>query len=276
MQCSNFLPSLKVTLAALLIGVPLAPANATDKSYDIDLPDGVSISVVNDVSQVTKNTETVFNLGFLGFDDLLGDATSATVQATGAASSVSIANINIGVTFSFINQVYQSTTNKGDVINIGLGDIDGGAIKFDDIKGNVSAVQVAATGAVSGASITNIGDGGYALGNIAIINDVESYTKNSGGVLNVGAISASNLEGVASSISISATGAATSVAIANITQHPTTNVNIVNDISSTTTNKGTVINVGAAHVGDLSGTASSVSISATGASSAVSISNIVK
>lgn len=234
---------------------------------------------VGDVTQKTKNTNSVTNTGTVSVGGIHGDGSSASVSATGAASAVTLQSINGPYTGGGklkAGDVKQKTKNHGNVTNYGI--IDGYAT---GVSGHGASASVSATGAQSAVSLSRIG-GSYSS-TLTKVGNIKQKTKNFGNVKNDGVILntyyglASGLSGNGSSVSVSATGAASVVSASSINTGGKDTVKL-GRIKQTTKNKSDyVTNYGyipGSYWGNLSGHGSSVSVSATGAASSVSVSRI--
>lgn len=239
---------------------------------------GQSISV-GDVTQTTKNSNQVTNLGTVSTSGISGDASSVSVSATGAASAVSLQSVNGVASGLKIGDVKQDTTNRGKVDNDGV--IKGTAT---GVSGHGASASVAATGAQSAVSTSRIGGSDAAIE--TVVGSVEQKTKNSGDVSNEGVILntadglADGLSGNGSSVSVSATGASSAVSASSINTGGSEKISIASSgsvMQKTRNNGSQVSNYGyipGSATAELSGDGSAVSISATGAASSVSISRI--
>lgn len=163
------------------------------------------------------------NVANLNLGEISGDRASASLSATGAASSVGLASINnkglSGTPSIDVGNVEQTTINSGAIVNQGQ-DSDGmvgvgnNVITTGEISGTAASVSISATGAISAVSIASVngqqGLGGSTVGNIA------QSTTNSGSVTNSGTINAGSLTNAGTSASISATGAGAAASFSSI------------------------------------------------------------
>jgi hypothetical protein len=282
--------SVSATGAVSSVGLTGINSNANAKQ---------SVGNVNQTSE-TRNGSDVSNRGTgptTNVDSLRGDGSSASISATGSASSVSIMQIGaVGTAPNFeVGNITQNTsTGNGDVTNSGL-DLGTQANNDDTpLSGTGASASVSATGAVSGVSATYIESIG---GSKTVIGNVNQTTsKGPGAVTNTGVVGQESggdfiLSGDASSISISATGAASAVSATFVNSGELDLVSTGN-INQNTTNNSTVTNRhrgqfggspntdngagpdGTVNVGNITGDAASVSVSATGAASSVSLTSI--
>ncbi len=222
--------------------------------------------------------------------DLTGNGVSASISATGAASSVGVSKINdASSTRTSIGYVAQGTFNTGDINNYGK-------VYAGSLWGNGASVSVSATGAVSSVSYSVINSGYWGFNTLAV-GPILQGTVNTGDVTNVGGatqtktfyyrgryvtvstsydparVSVGHLKGAGTSASISASGAVSSVSFSTIGGGSDTWTSTP-FILQGTANKGRILNYGRLYAGGLYGAGASVSISATGAASSVSISKI--
>jgi len=235
------------------------------------------------LDQTTTNTGKIENTGDVDLLDnnITGVAASASVTATGAQSSVSVSNINassgpdtrIGG-FDENGVVQQRTTNRANVTNDG--EIEAGG----NLQGTASSASDRVMGAGSSVSVANITEN-YQGGTANVdIGRVDQTTINRGRITNVGDnnldVDVGNLTGVASSASVSAAGAQSSISVANISQGAQTNntTTDIGDANQYTLNTGAVHNTGSVSAGNISGDAASASVSAVGAASSISVTNV--
>lgn len=230
----------------------------------------------------------VFRAAGLDVGDLTGAGTSATIGATGAAASISVSKIDdASSTEISLGNVKQDASNGGFVMNIG--DIFAGSL-----VGNGAAVSISSTGAVSSASYSNIdsGDGKDSF----TAGDIKQTASNSGDVANAGEgkrereffngrlisdahsfstafMTVGDLIGTGSSASSSASGAVSVVSISSIDGEGSTTTDI-SSIDQGSANSGDVVNLGDIEAGSLEGAGTSVSVTAIGSASSVSIAKV--
>lgn len=288
--------------AGLRVG-DLSGAGASVSVSATGAASSVAVTKVNDasstrtsiayVAQGTVNKGDVTNYGTISAGNLSGNGASASVSATGAVSSVSYSSINSvdwGNDSFAVGPVLQGTLNTGDVTNVGgathtkrtyyyrgrrpvvreYARHTPATMSVRDLKGAGSSASISASGAVSAVSLSTIGGGASTTASTAF---VLQGTANTGRILNYGRIYAGTLHGAGASVSISATGAASSVAITKINNHGSTHV-LSGPIIQGTINFGSVTNNGYVRAGSLYGNGSSVSVSAVGAASQASITRI--
>lgn len=239
-------------------------------------------ATVGNVLQTTKNKNHITNDGWISIDGIHGDGSSVSISATGAASAVSLQSINgyrTGGGTLAAGNVRQTTTNYGYIGNDGY--ITGYA---SGVSGAGASASVSATGAQSAVSASRIGGNYYSTN--TRIGSVHQRTTNYGNVSNRGTILNTyyglyrGLSGNGSSVSVSATGAASAVSVSSINTGGSDTVSIGKRgrIDQTTTNNSWyVVNRGfipGSYWGDVSGHGASASVSATGAASSVSVSRI--
>lgn len=244
---------------------------------------------IDDIDQDTRNNPfpsfgggvrtngDIDNNGTIGIG---GHGATLSISSIGAASSVSISGIGKrqggssldDVTIGEVNQV---TVNRGTVTtnhNGGTGNGSGVISVTNGISGNGASIGVSASGAVSAVGISSVNNS--TTNRDITVDDVTQTTAsrgqitNRGGTINVGSIS-----GTGAGVSISATGAASQVAVSSINDAQVGDVNL-GQISQTSTNYGYVSNTGTITTGNVTGAGASVSVGAVGAASAVSFSAV--
>jgi hypothetical protein len=259
------------------------------------LADSIKVETGN-INQNTYNGHSyIENFGTVQLfgGKISGDGASVSISATGAASSVSASfigapefdEVSIADYGHWAGSINQVTTNKADVTNAnlpalsyhGYGHYGYGHSGMDvgRISGDGASVSVGATGAVSSVSVSSIGNTPEHSHQDTDIGNVNQTTTNKGTILNYGGkISTGTISGDGASVSIAATGAASAVSVSSIADcQPLGHVDIGN-VSQTTQNYAPVTNIGQISTRALTGNGSSVSVSAVGAASAVSISAI--
>ncbi len=232
--------------------------------------------------QGAPNGILVTNVGNLDqTGNINGDGASLSISATGAVSALS-ASFNNSRAFDQISiatgggeTITQESRNRARVTNTNT---SSSSINTGNIDGDGASIGVSATGAatvVSLTSIQNSGDGAFIPD--VDTGDIGQTSANSGTILNNGGlISAGNINGKGSSISIGATGAVAAVSLTSINDAKAVNSVNTGNITQTATNYGGVTNTGNIQLGTsaLNGNGASTSISATGAVAAVSLSSI--
>jgi len=256
------------------------------------------------VTQTTTNTGDLFlsydDSGRTAAGDIIGNGASFSVSGTGAASAVSITGIgdlsasSLGRDYT-VGDVTQTTGNEGEVrVETGT-DVhtrntsgpEDNVLKLDagELVGAGASVALSAAGANSSLSARFIASD--EVGSVTVGNVIQGTTNSGDVFLTFADSTTGDLSGAGSSVSANVTGAASSVALAsieNINVNGTSQTLSYGTINQTTTNTGTTVttddpgttsgDANSFEVGELSGSATSVSISATGAISAVSISAI--
>jgi hypothetical protein len=235
------------------------------------------------VGQLTVNLGDVTNVGFiLNGGNLSGAGSTAAISASGATSSVSVSNLaggdvldtQYGLALTGIGAVHQTTFNAGNVVNVGF-------IGAGNLSGNGATAVVSASGATSSVSVSNVSTWSGipifvpdATANVTVIGSVNQNTTNVAPVLNLGAISAGNLSGNGSIAAVSASGATSAVSVSNVADTATPKATVIGSVTQTTLNTAPVVNVGVISAGNLSGHGSTAAVSASGATSVVSVSNV--
>jgi fibronectin-binding autotransporter adhesin len=248
----------------------------------------VGISAINTTAYTTPLTGVIFQAVTNGtvatpsevnnvstgvtVGNLSGHGSSVSLGATGAAASIGVSFINTTAWTSFpLSGVTQSATNNGAVNNMP----NVNTISVGSLSGTGASVRASATGAVASVSVSSILSGPPAT-NVFGSAGMQQTAINTGAISNRASIvSTGTLSGMASSASISATGAATSVAVASIADTvvmppPTATIQNItqtstNNLASPITNTGSITLAG----GNL-GVGAMASISAVGASASVS------
>ncbi|MEW6451464.1 MAG: hypothetical protein AB1490_12480 [Pseudomonadota bacterium] len=203
--------------------------------------------------------------------NLSGHGSSVSVGATGAVASIGYSFINTTAWSSFPTGANQAATNVGAISNVPNVD----TISVGSLSGTGASVRASAAGAVASVSVNSILSGPPAT-NLLGSAGIQQMAINTGAITNRASIvSTGTLSGMGSSASISATGAATSVAVASIADTvvmppPTATITNItqtstNNIASPVTNTGSITLAG----GNL-GIGAAASISAVGASAAIS------
>jgi hypothetical protein len=234
------------------------------------------------LTQTTTNRGRVSNEGDVDVDDqnISGVAASASVTAVGAQSAVSVSHINAtkgpDTRIGGDKRIKQDTRNSARITNDGEIE-DGGSL-----VGTASSATDSALGAgssVSVANITKFDQNGEAK---AVIGRIDQTAINRGRVRNLSSddntfdVKVGDLNGVASSASVSAVGAQSSISVANISQGNQTNntTTSIGEANQYTLNTGAIHNTGEVSAGNINGDAASASVSAVGAASVVSVSNV--
>ena len=214
---------------------------------------------------------------------LLRAGANSSMRATGAAASVSIAQISTaGAEGSFtIGAIDQTAGNSGSLIKNGsygvtTGSMYSGLVAVGDLLGAGSSASVGATGAVASVGSSSIG---AATGGTMVLGTVtQNVTNTDSMIANFGAIGAGALSGTASSASLGASGAVASVGMSSINAGTLGGNPTVGAISQTVGNIGSassVTNSGGIYLGGgITGNGASASVSATGAGAYVSFSTV--
>jgi len=263
------------------------------------------------IDQTTTNTGEVrigggysspspFGARTLGLGAISGDGASAAISGTGAASSVSITSIKddsagassgpqytVGAVSQFTQNTTDDSTETGDVRVI----FGGGPGNPDQVT-NLNAGNLSGLGAsvsISGTAAVSAVSARFIASDETDVLDLTSVDQNTSNVVGANEaagevfvssnrIDVGNLSGAGSSVSVSGTGAASSVAYSTIANVDSTSLGPdinVGPVDQLTLNEGSVtVNGGTINAGNLSGNGTSVSIAATGAVSAVSVSSI--
>jgi hypothetical protein len=248
----------------------ISVSSINTQSFTTPLLGGILQTVTN--GGASASTVSNSSLG-ITTGDLSGHGASVSATASGAAASVGVSFINTPAWSSFpLGPVNQNATNTGSVTNgAGLN----GQLSVGALSGTGASVRSSATGASASIAVTSILSG-PPVANTFGSASMSQLATNTGAIQNTGTIvSSGTLSGMASSASITAVGAATSVALASINDTavvpaPTATVMNITQTSnnlagSPVANTGTITLAG----GNL-GAAAAASIGAVGASAAVS------
>lgn len=273
MRKSNLLTALVSSIAICAGAVPVA-----------------ATTTINGINQTATSTKGVFNAGIIIVGTLSGDGTSATISASGAVATVSVLGIGASAldivgdvdidSLGVGNAITQlSTHNTSDIVE-NIGEFGKSGLSFGGEIGGLGAlVSISSSGAAALVSASYIKSSGQV--SIGAISQT-AQTLGSGDVTNHGAVYLDGpISGSGAGVSISATGAASSVSLSGIrfTQLAAT---IVGDISQTTSNsahtsvrnEGFLDQVDADSWVAITGAGASFSAAASGAISSVSLSQI--
>ena len=294
--------SIAATGAAASFSVSAVSGDATKSEVTLPtliggaltLPEGAP-SLGTGITQYAYNTASVENTGSITSLGVLNQGASASITASGAIASIGFSSNNANLVAFGLEPVNTVVAGVGQVASNGAGAITNtGSITAGNLNSG-AAVSVGATGAVASLNVSAI-DGGMAglkinpaesvvspaayLLEIPALSTLAIYqtATNLGAITNAGTVLTGDL-GLGASASVSATGAATSVAFSAI--NSVANGSIVLPISSsptaasilqTSTNSGAVSNqaVSGMSVGSL-GDGASASISASGAVASFSV-----
>lgn len=236
---------------------------------------GTSAASAQNINQDTDNSGTVSlpeqSITVNGALQGLGSSTS--ISSNGATSSVLYEAINANFITPPVNNITQETDNTGNITT------QGGTISISsNITGDAASASVSASGAVSSVSVVGLGT---VLKTPVSINNIDQTTTNdantANGSVSTSEINVNSISGDGSTASVSATGAGSSVSgsfvgagggsvtIASITQDTEL------EVGHTVSNIGVIDNTAN---GNISGDGASVSVSAIGAVSSVSLSFI--
>lgn len=226
------------------------------------------------IVQNSQNLGAISNVGTISQIGSIGTGASASISATGAVASVGFTGNNVAMTGGLIYDIDQTANNQGVVANYGASNAPN-SITSGGLGVSASA-SVSATGAVSSVSTSAINSSLSGLG----YDSVSQTSLNSATVTNIGRIdlgssgSPAGLD-VGASVSISASGAVSSVSMSGVSNsgtRPSVAWPSLADITQTSTNSAAVTNTGQVeNVADLQRGAS-VSLSASGAVGSVSFS----
>jgi hypothetical protein len=225
-----------------------------------------------DFGQFVNNAGPVSNKGTINSGDISGIGASTQVSAIGANAAVGASSIKGGtarVEIFGAGFPFQRAETLGDVRNAGK--IDTGSL-----SGTGSSNQISAVGASTSLNVASIEGAGAFLIADQLTQTASNLARN---VRNTGDISSGALIGTGSSVQIASIGASSSVAVSSLDGGDVGFNGIPgNNFSSIASNSADIINGGTAAKpnsitinGDLSGLASSASISAVGASTSFSL-----
>jgi hypothetical protein len=256
-------------LAVVLLSSTSAWANdAAGESNGIKTGNSITVSY----EQVASNGATILNTGVISMGRIHGTGIPVSISATGAVASNSITNVNMALASgrNSISVDSQSAWNSGAVLNSGKVTMYGG------IKGTANSVTISATGAAAANSITNV-KSGAAANSISVAGQT---AENHGDVTNARMQKHApaqikvygGIKGSGNSVTVSATGAAAANSVTNVAAGSLSNTIDVKHQSAS--NDGDILNKGSISLGKISGDVNSVSVSATGAVAANSITSV--
>ena len=257
--------------ASLNVGASGATSAISYSSINSTADQNTSIKLGN-VSQLAGNNNgPVINIGLIELGgELIGTGASASVSASGATSAIGFSSLNSGGNATgkaaasiTTGDIYQGTVNNSPVLNFG-------AIDSRNVTGRGASLSVNASGATSAVAYTSINNNNHKSPSI-ITRDITQGTLNFQGVTNLGTISAGSITGNGASASITAAGATSAIGVTSINDNNIASV-ATGAIKQTSANGGPISNVGIISVAGVSGTGASLSIGASGATSAVSVS----
>lgn len=229
-----------------------------------DIVQGTGVAPILNVSPVDVETVSVSG------GDLTGPASSASVSAQGAQASVGVAAIgNVGsTTGTQFGTVSQAVENRGNVL------VNGATVNVASLGGPASSAGISARGASASVGVSEIGSS-VAMGSSSF-DAITQNTINSAAinVQNASITSTSGILGTGASASIAASGASANFAVTSVSNTAAMAPIQVAAITQNVTNTAAISNSGTITVGGALGTASSASISATGASTGVSFTSI--
>lgn len=225
-----------------------------------------------DFGQFVNNAGPVSNMGTIKSGDITGHGASTQVSAIGANAALGASSINGGtakVEIFGAGPPFQRTDNRGDVRNTGK--IDTGSL-----SGTGSSSQISAVGASTSINVASIEGTGAFMAGDQLSQSASNIARN---VRNTGDISSGALIGTGSSIQIASIGASSSVAVSSLDGGgvgfrgtPGDNFRSIAINNADIVNSGTAAKPNSITInGDLSGLASSASISAVGASTSFSL-----
>jgi hypothetical protein len=201
-----------------------------------------------------------------------GTAASAGISATGVQANVSVAAISndgsvSGTTFENVSQAVNNAVN-------GAVSINDSTVSVDGLGGVASSASIAARGAAASVGVSEIGSL-VAMGS-SVFGTITQDVINGGSVTagNTSIISTGGILGTGASASILASGASANFSVTSIDNLSVMAPVQVASINQSVVNSGNVSNSGTIAVGGNIGTASSASISATGATAGVSFTSI--
>jgi hypothetical protein len=236
----------------------------------------ITPGVSGPVSQSSTNNAAVTNSGtpMIGnFAGLLGDGSSASIGATGAAASAGFSFIGDGdVTAGTVGNITQSANNQA----AGTTTNTGGSIPLSGpIDGAGASASISATGAIASVSLSHIAnttaEGQFDLAAISQGSTNAANITNSGNI----ATTSGGLSGVGSSAVISATGAAASVSSSSIAATVAPGTSAIDSMGQSVSNSGAVSNTGTISLASgISGAGAAASVSAVGAGAYASFSAV--
>lgn len=148
----------------------------------------------------------VTNIADIQTGKIDGKGASVSASASGATSAVSISSIDYDSSNATISGTNQHTSNwESPVVNKAT-------ITTENVNGNGASIAASGSGAASVVAVSHNGGSSSAS-----ISNTQQYTYNgSSAVYNSGTLSVGNVSGNGTSVSVSATGAASVVSISSI------------------------------------------------------------
>lgn len=215
--------------------------------------------------QLATNTGVVVNAGLsVASGSILGGGNSVSISATGAATAVSVSGVNDATATAVLGFKASSQT----ALNYGVVSNSGNIAVVGSLGGFANSLSISATGALTQASVTNIGGG--ALG--VVIGGMPQVAVNVANVSNQGLIvTGGGVGGLGNSMSIAATGAAASASVAST--GGSVGFAFVG-ANQAVLNGGNIANTGNIATASISGTGNSASVQATGALAQASITSV--
>jgi len=255
---------------------------------------GTAIAIdVGNVNQTTNNDVPISNIGTIMGGSVSGDGASVSVSASGAQSAVSETFVNT-ITDLTIGNVNQTTTNTSAVvdgqINPANNDpsvINTGEITVNNVSGHGASVSLSASGAtsaVSGIFVGSITD--LEIGNVTqttrqiVEAEPPALPTISNNPSDFAGIFVNNVSGDGASVQSSAIAAASQVSASFINGGGSVDIGNITQITRSDPIRRILNDAGIGAVDDngfrVSGDGASVSVSATGAASTVSVVGIGK
>lgn len=285
-----------VTGAAITVGGPddRAPLEGNGASATIaatGAATGLSFTVIDSVTpdnrarvegvtQQTGNTGDVSVAGGnVAVGALTGAGTSASIGATGAAAS--IAATGIGGTENGLSGLRVAGTATQNVENSGVVSVTSPTITAGEIGGSAGSASVSARGASGSISHTSIAVDPYSNGTPAADSVfsgavTQTINNNSGGTVSISGanITVDNITGAAGSASVSAVGASANFSVSSINDVALPTVQVASVTQNVVNNANVTVSGSVVNPGNLTGTSSSASVSAIGASAVTSVTSV--
>jgi len=225
------------------------------------------------ITQDANSTGAISNTGTLTAGDLSATGAGASISASGAVASVAYSANDSTVTNSnvtFSAPITQTATNNGTVNNTGT-------LTAGDISGTGASVSISASGAVASTAYSTSGSTVDST-NVTFNGSILQTANNYAAITNNGNLTLGTLSGTGASASISATGAVSSFSVASIAD-----TNLVGSAAlggafiQSATNTAAVTNTGVINFSGGAvtlGSGASAAVSATGAVTSISFSNV--
>jgi filamentous hemagglutinin len=232
-----------------------------------------SVTFSGAIDQVVSSTGSTSNTGTLTAGDISGIGAGASISASGAVASVAYSAVESTVTsadVTFSSPITQTTNNYESVIN-------NGTLTAGNISGAGASVSISASGAVASTAYSTTGSS-ILSSNVSFNGTITQTAMNDSSITNSGRLTLGSIAGTGASASINASGAVSSFSVASIADtSPVGHATLGGAFIQSATNTANVTNTGVINFSSGAvtlGSGASAAISATGAATSVSFSNV--